>query len=862
MVPAKVGSTPVLFLAELDGSVSCYTTEGKKLWRNPTDDPAVMFEIRAADLDGDGRDELVTASGDGTISCWDSSGKLLWKFRPERKVRFNTVAVLARGKHTRVFAGGNDRTIYVLDRKGKELSKKSFKAVIRKLELGDFQVDGEELLFVHTLEHDKYRWGFFGLLNPDNLDETIIELPASTEIKRIRSGMITDLRAQDLDHDDRDDLLAFNAFFVLPSFTALNGNFEEIAGFDVIDNKLKKVATQRYGHSTGTSLYPVSNEILLQYGQAYFVLDAKGNVLHANDSSSYRFPASDICLHPSTNLLYAAGSTGGDNAVYVFDPSKKNWWKENTKWEGRLAEVTENLETLYDQAIVFEPPAYQQPSQKPFVMNYGGKIPKEVQNLDYNKIIFLDQKAWSEDYDRSDILAAVGEEYASRRDKRKPYTDKHEDLVRKAKAYEKSGTPFLIWAGHGTDPFYVSIDSLEAILEAAPETCYGFIYAEMANPEDPRVHYFIKHYMPRLAAACRKNGKAKLHFRYKQTFWATTVHADIWQELFLSGKYADILVPATEDTNSTTQELNLAGRVGMYVGGYVDDFGMRLIDDNPTGWRPTAPCRQKTVSPYLRSGVIRAAYGARYGILVNPSYVDGPGLEVMFALMKSGVLPVVEPDMIASIGSWHLIDDIDEEILMKDHSGHDITNAADSDVDQVISAQYVTWAGSSTTNHDFSRIGLGVDYRWLNFVPKLPHGMVPIASAGLKQELEKSGTPFIVSDVKHGKVGDQLVPAREFGQVIKKTVAGGAADLPVVVSGASWSAIQLDDSHYRLVLLDPYYIDPRDCEVTITFQPSDNAQGKPKWVKDILSGEQILVKGGQAKLTVPAGSIRFIDFAL
>ena len=44
--------------------------------------------------------------------------------------------------------------------------------------------------------------------------------------------------------------------------------------------------------------------------------------------------------------------------------------------------------------------------------------------------------------------------------------------------------PFQMWVGHGNDPFYVRINTLEKILEVAPKTCYGFIYAEMNGTSD------------------------------------------------------------------------------------------------------------------------------------------------------------------------------------------------------------------------------------------------------------------------------------------------------------------------------------------------------------------------------------------
>ncbi|MDZ8117048.1 hypothetical protein [Pontiella agarivorans] len=852
-VPGIIKSTPVLFCGELDGAVSCYTLEGKKLWRNPSQSPAVLFELAAVDVDNDGRDDLLSASGDGSITCWNANGTLRWRFRGDRKIRFNEVAVLKRGTDLTIFAGGNDRMVYALDRNGKLIDSHEFPGAIRKLEVGDFKKDGEPLLFVMSMKHDKSGWISFGFHDPDHLAKEVASLSPRKRTKRL-SGIITDLRVTDLDRDGRDDLMVF--INESPTMCVVNGDFEEIAGYDTSKAKDKELrrSKQRYAHTSGISVAPARDEILMQFGRTFYLLDDEGNLKDWSGDISARFPMSDFVYHPAVNRLFGIGSVAGDNGVYEFDLQKDDWWKDHVQPQGRIAEVNRNLETLYKQVVSFVPPAYQKPADKPWVMGYNGEIPDDIAKLKFNEVVMVKQQSWGEDYNRVPIVEAVGAEFGNKRDKRKKYSDTQEDLVRQAREFESEGMPFTVWAGHGSDPFYVSIDTLEAVLEAAPSTCYGFIYAEMANTKDPRIHYFIDQYMPRLAAACRKQGRAKLFFRYKQTFWATTVHMHPWCDLFLSGKYADVLAPATEDTNSTTQELNLSGRVGMFAGGYVNDFAMRLIDDNPTGWRPLAPGRQKTISPFLRSGVMRAAYGARYGVLWNFKGHDGPGLELLMGLMGSGVLPLAEADDLLSIGSWHLMDEIPYEIEERAHGlGHDISQYLESDYERVISCSEVHWGGASVPEYDFSKV-LGVDYRWLNFMPELPYGMIPIAPVEYGKQLKQTGTPYVVSDSQSGFVDGQKIPAAQFGPAMLRSAQAGAGRMPVVVKGAAWSAIRLDQTHVRLILIDPGYLDPQERQVEIRFQ-----HRQPVNVTDILTAETFSAEGDRVSLSVPAGSMRFID---
>lgn len=329
--------------------------------------------------------------------------------------------------------------------------------------------------------------------------------------------------------------------------------------------------------------------------------------------------------------------------------------------------------------------------------------------------------------------------------------------------------------------------------------------------------------------------------------------------MFFSGKYNDFLVPASEDTSNRIQDLNLAGRVGMQSGGgYVDDFGMRLVDDNPTSWRPLTPGGQNSVSPYLRQGVIMGgAYGSRYGIIIDNNFIEEPGLNILFALMKSGVLPIVETENIQSIGAWHLIKEVDEHLVHSVDDHHNLKQYKKDDSNAVFSVGQMHWAGTSVPDYDYSNAALGVKYRWLNYLPEMPHGMIPIAPIESSLMLEKQNVPYFVSNAKVGILGDERVPANTFGKMITKTVAEGEKVLPILVKGASWSVIKIDENHSRLILVDPGYIDPQERKVTVSFQNK-----KPKSIVDILSNETLKVAGGETiEVTVPAGSMRFIDIA-
>ncbi|WP_139957436.1 hypothetical protein [Flavicella sediminum] len=850
-VVATVKGKQVVYLSKLSDGVGCYSLDGKKIWSFKIEDAAVIFEILSKDIDGDGNDDLLAVSGNGTVYCWSSLGKLLWKYSPDHKVRFSEVAVVKNDNRLQIFVGGNDYLLYELDAKGKLVSTTKIKGVVRKIEVGNFLDKKKEDLFLMTYNHDKFRWEFMGVLDPSTkrvLKETTYTKKNLSELSK---SMVTDISIADLNKDGLSDILFFADLSFVPFFCALDANFDVIAKF-----KASKKEVQRYGHSIGTCLLPIRDEIMFQHGGFMFQLDLKGKLIQKSGTryaKQNEIVFNDFVVATASKQLIATGEVDGGNGLYYYDLKKSNWIETKQTLQGTSALVAENIEQLYQQILDFKMPSYQKPSDKEWVMVTSKEINAKVKKLKGNKIEFVIQKAPKESTDRTAMVNIMGE-IALKKDKRGKYQDSREDIVNMARNYEKQGQPFTFWAGHGNDPFYIQIETLEEILKVAPNTCRGFVYAEMANVEDPRVIHFVKEYVPRLAMAIRVNNKAKLYFRYKNTFWGLTNKLPLWQELFFSKKYNDFLVPASEDTSNRTQDVNLAGRIGMFAADYVDDFAMRLVDDNPTSWRPLTPGGQRSISPYLRQGVMMAAYGAKHGVIIDNNFTEEPGLNVLFALMKSGVLPIVEKEAILSIGSWHLIKEVDEHLVHSIDNHHSLKQYKKDDDNSVFSVAQMHWAGTSLPENDYSKIALGVQYRWLNYMPELPHGMVPIAPIEYKETLEKNNIPYSISSGKNGFINGKSVSATAYTNTFKNSVEKGSAKMPIIVKGAAWSAIRIDKTHVRLILLDPGYLEPEEREVRILFQ------GKlPKNGIDILSKESMNIKK-EINTKVAAGSLRFIDF--
>jgi len=844
-VTATVKGKSVLYISELDGAIAAYSIDGKKIWEVATDKKALVFKLKASDINGDGNDDLLVASADGNIYCWSSKGQLLWKYSPKSPVSFTEVAVVKNNGKSQVFAGGNDSKLYELDTEGKEVSTTKINGVFRLMDSGNFLSADREDLFVMTYGHDKYRWEVFGIIDTET-KAFKKQLPKNKKLKMLSKMMITDFEVADITKDGLDDLL-FYGTNTAGVFIGLDGQFNQVAEY-IGKNKEK----QRYAHSQGACLLPVRDEIAFQHGGFMHRLSLKGEDLEVTGSRYGEIIFNQLAFDAASKQLFAGGQVGGGNKMYTYPVNKASWLTTPQTKEGRMIEVQKNIEKLYQQALKFTPPSYQTKSEKEWVMITPFQPEAKVMKKKGGDLKLVVQESWKENTSREELVAAIGKD-ALKKDKRGKYNLSRAEIIKMAKAYESKGEPFTIWAGHVTDPFYLHIETLEQILEVAPNTCYGFVYAEMHDPNDPRVVHFVNEYMPRLATALRKNGKAKLYFRYKNMFWGASSHQGIWKDMFYSGKYADILVPAAEDTSSRTQDVNFSGRVGMLMGGFVDDYAMRLVDDNPTSWRPYTPGGQRSVSPYLRNGIMMAAYGGHYGIIFNNNYLEDPGLNSLFALMTSGAIPLVEKEDIESVSSWMLIKDVNADLIHSVDDHHNMKQFKTDDTNAVIANSQMHWAGSTINDYDYSK-ALGSDYRWMNYMPEMPNGMIPVGPVEMEKDLKGAGIPYFVTDLKTGFVDGKEVAAKEFGKTISSEVSKGAAQMRINVKGASWCAVRIDETHIRVIMVDQGYINPQDREVTITFNGS-----KPSKAVDILSKENIKVSDA-IKTIVPAGSAKFIDF--
>jgi outer membrane protein assembly factor BamB len=115
---AHVGGELQAIGSTYDNRVCAFSVEGKHLWDAPVG--GFVFDLTVADLDGDGRDEIVAACADGFVRVLDAVGKVRWEHDLLAPVLQVCIARLD-GKSPMVLAGGAARQVVMFSPAGQLL---------------------------------------------------------------------------------------------------------------------------------------------------------------------------------------------------------------------------------------------------------------------------------------------------------------------------------------------------------------------------------------------------------------------------------------------------------------------------------------------------------------------------------------------------------------------------------------------------------------------------------------------------------------------------------------------------------------------------------------------------------------------
>jgi len=891
---AKNNGQNHIVASSFEGKVLGIDYNGKTVWSNDLSG-FMNHDIWCDDITGDGNDEILAANADGHLYCLSNNGKLLWKFK-QNDAPMYSVCVITKEEKTYVVAGSFDKNLYYLSSKGelvKTLASSSYNTrkargkgknkttkehivnVLRKFKASD----GSEHLVMHITSNsmqDKGEVLFFEPLADKPYDKVVLK----------NKKPLGDLRVTNYFGNGNEEILAGTSNHLSKS---------HLCKYNLKDKTNLAFNLGQKRKEFGGFAYLVSQTELIPNGDSYQYFSLIGpSIALTNPKFKFneievlkgKYSYNDLWQDKDNNVLILGSVQSGGSCIHIIDYTNNDWKKsyKNLQPHGKIQAILKNTAIAKKNLMKFKAPTWERkPKPVYFVSDLAANKKADpskeiIANIhaNYDSPIFPgytnsnkeDPIAWSRDTMSNAF-------YRDRRDKRMKYTAIQYEILKKLTPIYEDYEGLAMWGGHGNDPYFYSMDTRKKLLDIANGKKTVLIFPELEN-DSKDFEYVLKDMLYPLAEY-GSTRNLSIHLRCKHVFWQGPAHRELWERLS-SGEFADVFVPSMEETTDKSMELSVAGRMGFWMSGAVNEWGSRSVPDNIAFDRLRQFGGQRLPNHFLRHTIYSIASGATH---LNNLSMDKEYMSLVWELVAQGALYVPNRNELLSLSPVHLSMTTPDHRYLEEGADVKIITHYDEKEEEnnkmVFSHLNGSWPGAPNTEWDFSRYAANETERRLNFIPAYNNGMVlitPVQNGALaKQNLPRGkmvdnlhpyyknimkeyitdGRNYISSD------GKQTFPAEIFYKKIKEDIEKSAVLLPLTVSGdAGWVVAQTDEKHLRLTLVDAGYINPNETEITVVFHTA-----KPVKMMDLLNGETFDLKNTKAvKVKIPCGGFRFIDIEL
>ncbi len=870
-----------------EGAILAITTKGQIGWENDLSG-FMNHDLWCADITGDSSDEILAANADGSLYCLDSAGKLLWKFKPS-DAPMNQVCVVRKKNTPYVVCGGYDMNLYYLSGEGELIKTVSPETYSKEKPWGKKGIPPDnkhvpnfirplkrkgkdDAVAVHGVIWSTSATGHLYCFDP------LEQKPY--EIKQLQGG-IGDLRPVDLDADGSDEIV-FGATSMIQD--------AHVSTFDIGKTRQEKFDIQNLRRKVDGFGYRVVQSELIKDGgeKKLFVLFGSKILLPPADLSkanpdntevlANRFSYNDMWKPDNANLIVLASTQSGGSCVHLIDINNPDWKKEyeNLLPPGKVTSILVNTEKARQQLKSFTKPEWEKEVPPVTFLSDNREHPVIAEiEANYKSPLFLNGTHLR----KVEIVDRAGfdEEYKQRRDRRQNYALTSEEMINEIASRFNEAPGIAYWGGHGNDPFLTSLKTQTRIFEMAKAKNKKVvtIYPELEQHDEHFAWVMQNHFYP-MAEAAQKTG-CNIFVRTKHAFWNGIVYLPMWSGL-VSGKFADVFIPALEETTDKTMEQSVAARMGIWTSGCVNQWGARCARDNTSFDRTRQFSHQELPNHFLRQMIYNISCGATY---LDNFAVDQDYMSFLWELIAKGALYVPARNELVSLSPIHLgMTEPDERFL---ETGNNVKwmsffdQKTEDENPMVFGRLNGSWPGAPNTEWDYSRYAANVKERRLNYLPPFENGIVmmtppqtgtfadpkavrgkledhlhPIYKGRLKEYIT-DGRSYISSD------GTVKNPPDTFYKTVEADIIKGAEILPLTVTGeVAWVCAQTAPNHLRLTLIDGGYINPSDKTATVKFRTA-----KPVKATDILSGETVdLSNPEKVEIEIPCGLFRFIDIEL
>ncbi len=893
---AKKNSKKYIIAASYEGTILGIDYTGKRLWENPLSG-FMVHDIWCDDITNDGNDEILIANADGAVYCLNAEGKLLWKHQ-QNQVPMYTVTSIKKEQTSYVVCGGFDLNIYYLNVKTGELIKSISSASYsvqkpwkwgsptylppKNRHYANFlrpitQPDGSQILLLHGNDNHMQNYGhlyFFDVLEDKPFRNVKIEAPKKTvrnPIGEVRVATINnklEIILGNSCHQNNAAFFKYHLEFPLKD-SSVNKDLYKIKklGFGYVVTQTDNIDD----NGTPKYLSRVGNSLIL----TNLNLDTDSEERYTSKFSYY-----DMWKDESKIILGSAQS--GGSAIHILNTQKRNWKNLYTKIKPsqKLKDILNNTNTVRKNIAKYTKPNKERAPKKVYFMTESlrGPIAQKVSSnitKKYESPIFLNGKRmrYVEDWNRSNM---ENEKYRERRDRRKRYEwSQQECLNFIGKLYEQDSEGIAYWGGHGNDPYMFQLSTSKKVLDIANGKKTVLIYPELEDHSKDMEWVLKDLFYPLANYANHKNGN--IFIRTKHNFWHGNIYLPMWEKV-LDGNYANVFVPAMEETTDKAMDISIAGRAGLWASGAFKNWGTRAINDNASFDRSRQFSNQRLPNHFLRQLIYHLANGATF---VNNLATDNEYMSVLWDLVAKGALYIPNSNEVVSYSPVHLGMKEPDEHYMNEASSLKWSTFYNKEFEEsnpfAFSRNNATYMAAQNTQWDFSTIASGTKDRRQNFLPKYPNGLVlitppqqgvfaknKVARGKLVDHLHpiyKNILKEYITDGRYyfSKDGKEKFTADSYAKTIYNDISEGSKKLPLKVEGeVAWVVTQTAPKNLRITIIDGGYLNPSEKKAIIKIQTA-----KVKKMTDILDKTKLDISTpSNVSINIPCGGFRFIDVEL
>jgi hypothetical protein len=859
------------------------TASGRERWSYAL--PGFPFAVAAADLTGDGRAEVLAATAAGTLEVLSPEGKPVWKYRSDRPL-FD-VAVGRAGSAPFVVTGGPDRIVQVLNARGERVAQHRVEQLVHRLAAADFDRDGVSEILVldnrNTLERLRLKGG--QLVRDWRKPLTVPDRFRNWENPGARFFAFS-IECADLTGDGIPEIVMGDSLWNKQPVAAFSAEAEQLWITPPVPSSLSAWSETRSADNWydfySAALVRIAEiradspgpEVIAVTGANLRVISAQGKVLERADT----LPGfADLAVDGGT--LWLGSTPGGDDTLYRL-PLDKSLARTFAALErrGSMRVIGENLERLRTQVLAAPARPSGGRKYRVYVGSAGSTeaaAQRSLATLEWYRKRFpypnLEFTMTVKVIEPEPPLDERGQPWSPSRWKTDSIngTQTVDQIVDIARRIERLKIPTMFNIGHSCMPF-ITLATAEKILQVAPNYTVGF---KSAEDEDPNLFpRFAKHYLEPLARIARRYGDKRIVTKNKGIWWFSMPSQPEVFDALLAGDTRRQLVAETEDSNSRTPEINLMSRIGLRQAGLVRAFNAAVIQDSFSFNRYFEWEYPRSGHPFLRQLAAFGMLGAEdFELRLSSTYPKEGGMEfnrlgresieIFLHLLGKGLIVPPRPDEMAHLSPvGFAVHPPPAKWIRDGHNGHAPQLwEPDAELDNaVIPHNGCLWGMTPTPPQALQRVLFGKQRQFGFFLPPTPWGAVAFVPARAALDKVVGVTSWWHTDgIRVWRQGEAPLTGTEAARAVAAGFERAAAALLVRPSGdpVHLQVTKADAGRYRLLAVDPGWVDPQTRTVTLRFQNG------ARDLRDALSGEAIPITKGTARLVVPAGSLRLLEFA-